>query len=90
MTSEEQLRARLRKIEALFAGATTPREREAAEAALARYLLGQSVVFALRGHGRGRQHHRPDQVVRSRDLTGRAGRQLTQIRLSGSCQALCR
>jgi hypothetical protein len=27
MTSEEQLRARLRKIEALFAGATTPGER---------------------------------------------------------------
>ena len=36
MTSEEQLRARLRKIEALFAGATTPGERGAAEAALAR------------------------------------------------------
>jgi hypothetical protein len=36
MTSEGQLRARLRKIEALFAGATTPGERLAAEAALAR------------------------------------------------------
>ena len=36
MTSEEQLRARLRKIEALFAGAATPGERLAAEAALAR------------------------------------------------------
>ena len=36
MTSEEQLRARLRKIEALFAGATTPGERLPAEAALAR------------------------------------------------------
>jgi hypothetical protein len=36
MTSEEQLRARLRKIEALFAGAATPGERGAAEAALAR------------------------------------------------------
>jgi hypothetical protein len=34
MTSEEQLRARLRKIEALFAGATRPGERLAAEAAL--------------------------------------------------------
>ena len=33
MTSEEQLRARLRKIEALFAGAATPGERGAAEAA---------------------------------------------------------
>jgi hypothetical protein len=36
VTSEEQLRARLRKIEALFAGATTPGERVAAEAALTR------------------------------------------------------
>ena len=36
MTFEEQLRARLRKIEALFAGATTSGERVAAEAALAR------------------------------------------------------
>jgi hypothetical protein len=36
MTSEQQLRARLRKIEALFAGAATPGERGAAEAALAR------------------------------------------------------
>ena len=36
MTSVGQLRARLRKIEALFAGATTPGERLAAEAALAR------------------------------------------------------
>jgi hypothetical protein len=36
MTSEEQLRARLRKIEALFAGAATPGERGAAEAALGR------------------------------------------------------
>ena len=36
MTSEEQLRARLRKIEALFAGAATPGERLAAEAELAR------------------------------------------------------
>ena len=36
MTSEGQLRARLRKIEALFAGAATPGERGAAEAALAR------------------------------------------------------
>jgi hypothetical protein len=36
MTSEERLRARLRKIEALFAGATTLGERGAAEAALAR------------------------------------------------------
>jgi hypothetical protein len=36
VTSEEQLRARLRKIEALFAGAATPGERLAAEAALAR------------------------------------------------------
>jgi len=36
MTSEEQLRTRLRKIEALFAGATTPGERLAAEAALTR------------------------------------------------------
>jgi hypothetical protein len=36
MTSEEQLRARLRKIEALFAGATTPGERGAAGVALAR------------------------------------------------------
>jgi hypothetical protein len=34
MTSEEQLRARLRKVEALFAGATTAGERVAAEAAL--------------------------------------------------------
>jgi hypothetical protein len=36
MTSEKQLRAPLRKIEALFAGATTAGERGAAEAALAR------------------------------------------------------
>jgi hypothetical protein len=36
MTSEEQLRARLRKIEVLFAGATTRGERVAAEAALGR------------------------------------------------------
>jgi hypothetical protein len=36
MTSEEQLRTRLRKIEALFAGATTAGERVAAEAAHAR------------------------------------------------------
>ena len=36
MTSEEQLRARLRKLEVLFAGATTPGERVAAEAALGR------------------------------------------------------
>jgi hypothetical protein len=36
MTSEEQLRARLRKIEALFAGATTAGERVAAEGALTR------------------------------------------------------
>jgi hypothetical protein len=36
MSSEEQLRARLRKIEALFAGAGTPGERDAAAAALAR------------------------------------------------------
>jgi hypothetical protein len=35
VTSEEQLRTRLRKIEALFAGATTPGERLAAEAVLA-------------------------------------------------------
>ena len=34
--SEGQLRERLRKIEALFAGAATPGERLAAEAALAR------------------------------------------------------
>jgi hypothetical protein len=38
MTSEEQLRARLRKIEALFAGATTPGERGAAKAALTRIM----------------------------------------------------
>ena len=36
MTSEEQLRGRLRKIEALFAGAGTPGERDAAKAALER------------------------------------------------------
>ena len=36
MTSEEQLRSRLRKIEALFAGAATAGERSAAEAALGR------------------------------------------------------
>jgi hypothetical protein len=36
VTCEEQLHARLRKVEALFAGATTPGERLAAEAALAR------------------------------------------------------
>jgi hypothetical protein len=36
MTSEEQLRSRLRKIEALFAGAATEGERSAAEAALGR------------------------------------------------------
>jgi hypothetical protein len=36
MTEEQQLRDRLRKIEALFAGAATPGERLAAEAALAR------------------------------------------------------
>ena len=36
MTTESQLREKLRKIEALFAGAGTPGERDAAEAALAR------------------------------------------------------
>jgi hypothetical protein len=36
VTSEEQLRARLRKIEALFAGGATAGERGAAEAALVR------------------------------------------------------
>jgi hypothetical protein len=36
MTSEGQLRGRLRKIEALFAGAGTPGERDAAKAALER------------------------------------------------------
>ena len=36
MTSEAQLRDKLRKIEALFAGAKTPGERVAAEAALER------------------------------------------------------
>jgi hypothetical protein len=36
MMSEEQLRVPLRKIEALFAGAATPGERGAAEAALTR------------------------------------------------------
>jgi hypothetical protein len=36
MTDEQQLRDRLRKIEALFAGAGTQGERHAAEAALAR------------------------------------------------------
>ncbi|MFV0298462.1 MAG: hypothetical protein ACK5JT_20360 [Hyphomicrobiaceae bacterium] len=35
-TSEEELRDKLRKIEALFAGATTPGEREAAGAAAER------------------------------------------------------
>jgi hypothetical protein len=36
MTSEEQLREKLRKISALFAGATTPGERDAAAAAVRR------------------------------------------------------
>ena len=36
MTAEEQLRARLRKIEALFEGAATSGERNAAAAAIAR------------------------------------------------------
>ena len=36
MPTERELRARLRKIEALFAGAGTPGERDAAEAALER------------------------------------------------------
>jgi hypothetical protein len=36
MVSEEQLRQKIRKIEALFAGAGTQGERDAAEAALAR------------------------------------------------------
>jgi hypothetical protein len=36
MPAETQLREKLRKIEALFAGAGTPGERDAAEAALAR------------------------------------------------------
>jgi hypothetical protein len=36
MQTERELRARLRKIEALFAGAGTPGERDAAEAALER------------------------------------------------------
>ena len=36
MQTEEDLRARLRKIEALFAGAGTPGERDAAKAALER------------------------------------------------------
>jgi hypothetical protein len=40
MTSESQLRARLRKIEALFVGAGTAGERLAAEAALRRVRAG--------------------------------------------------
>jgi hypothetical protein len=36
MTTESQLRDKLRKIEALFAGAGTAGERDAAEAALLR------------------------------------------------------
>lgn len=36
MTSEDELRTRLRKIEALFAGGATPGERAAADAALGR------------------------------------------------------
>ena len=36
MTTEQELRDRLRKIEALFEGATTPGERSAAEAAIDR------------------------------------------------------
>jgi hypothetical protein len=36
MTSEEQLREKLRKISALFTGATTPGERDAAAAAVER------------------------------------------------------
>ncbi len=36
MTSEEQLREKLRKISALFVGATTPGERDAAAAAVER------------------------------------------------------
>ena len=36
MSSEDELRARLRKIETLFAGAGTPGERAAAGAALER------------------------------------------------------
>lgn len=36
MTSEQQLREKLRKISALFEGATTPGERSAAAAAIAR------------------------------------------------------
>jgi hypothetical protein len=38
MTSEEQLRARVRKIEALFAGATTAGEQVAVETALTRIM----------------------------------------------------
>ena len=53
MTSEEQLRARLRKIEALFAGAAMPGERLAAEAALAR-IKGR---LAEAGDGRAIELH---------------------------------
>jgi hypothetical protein len=45
MTTEEQLRERLRKIQALFEGATTPGERDAAAAAIERIrkALGDTV-----------------------------------------------
>jgi hypothetical protein len=46
MTSEEQLREKLRKISALFHGATTIGERDAAAAAMERVRKGLKTTFA--------------------------------------------
>jgi len=45
MTSEEQLREKLRKISALFHGATTIGERDAAAAAMERVKKGLGATF---------------------------------------------
>src|ERR1017187_3286696 len=44
MTSEEQLREKLRKISALFHGATTAGERDAAAAAMERVKKGLGII----------------------------------------------
>jgi hypothetical protein len=63
MSLEDQLRDKLRKIEALFAGAGTPGERLAAEAALAR-LRGRLAEIERRDPATEMQFSTPDQWSR--------------------------
>ena len=56
MAIEDELRERLRKVEALFFGATTAREREAASAAAERGTITNSVREAMMMERRESSH----------------------------------